>query len=330
MLNPYGAHTQPGILFSMNAKRALLGALVGAACLLTILPDQAGAQSSEAYDIIAMVNQIRAGQGLPAYEIDPILMAVAQAQNDWRAANNLITHTGPDGSRPVDRVTAAGYGDCGTVFVSENIVSGMGMTPEEAIEWWVNSPVHYNTMVGENYVDTGAAFASVDGTNHYLLLAAYYFGGTPDCEPPTSGSGVIAAAPVVVATADADGRIVHEVQTGQTLWTIAAAYKVEVADLLELNDMTAQSFIFPGQELIISLDEEPMPSAEPSGAPATGAPTRTPQPTSTPGPTRTPTSTPTAEPERVLLENSLSRGLVMAGVVIVFLAVALGIWRREV
>jgi uncharacterized protein YkwD/LysM repeat protein len=316
----------------MNAKRVFLGALVGVAYLLTLLPSHASAQSSEPYDIVAMVNQIRAGQGLPAYEIDPILMAVAQAHNDWRASNGLNTHIGPDGSRPVDRVTAAGYGDCGTVFVSENIVSGMGMTPQGAIDWWVNSAPHYNTMVGENYVHTGAAFTSVNGTNYYLLLAAYYFGGTPDCQSSTSenGSGVIVAAPVVVATADADGRIIHEIQTGQTLWTIAAAYEVEVADLLELNNMTAQSFIFPGQELIISLDGSPAPSAESSEAPATDSPTRTLQPTSTPGPTRTPTATPTPEPERVQLENSLSRGLVMAGVVIVFLAVALGVWRREV
>jgi uncharacterized protein YkwD len=319
----------------MNVKRVFVGALLGLACLLALTahaPHRASAQSSEAYDIIAMVNQIRAGQGLPPYEIDPILMAVAQAQNDWRAANGLITHTGPDGSRPVDRVTAAGYGDCGTVFVSENIVSGMGMTPEEAIDWWVNSPVHYNTMVGENYVDTGAAFASVDGTNHYLLLAAYYFGGTSDCQPETSGgeSGVVPAAPVVVSTPDEEGRIVHEVQPGQTLWTIAAAYDVEVAGLLELNDMTSQSFIYPGQDLVIALDAAPEPTAEPSGQAPTPTSTRTPQPTLTPGPTRTPTATPTPEPERLLLANSLSRGLVVAGVVIVFLAIALGVWMREV
>jgi uncharacterized protein YkwD/LysM repeat protein len=318
----------------MNTKRLILGAIFVAciAALPTLLPDRASAQSSEAYDIIAMVNQIRTSQGLPAYEIDPVLMAVAQAQNDWRAANNLITHEGPDGSRPVDRVTAAGYGDCGTVFVSENIVSGTGMTPEEAIEWWVNSPVHYNTIVGQNYVDTGAAFASVDGTNHYLLLAAYYFGGTSDCEPSISGGEdeIVPAAPVVVATPDEDGRIVHQVQPGQTLWTIAAAYQIEVADLAALNNMTAQSFIYPGQELIIALDVTPEPTVGPSGEAPTATATRTPRLTSTPGPTRTQTATSTPEPERLLLENPLSRGLVVAGVVIVFLAVALGIWMREV
>jgi uncharacterized protein YkwD len=320
----------------MRSKRFFLGAILVLACLLVLTAQSivgANAQSSEAYDIIAMVNQIRAGQGLPTYEIDPILMAVAQAQNDWRAANGLITHTGPGGSRPVDRVTAAGYGDCGTVFVSENIVTGMGMTPEDAIEWWVNSPVHYNTIVGANYVDTGAGFTSVDGTNHYLLLAAYYFGGTPDCQPETTGgenTGVVPAAPVVVATPNEDGRVVHQIQTGQTLWTIAAAYNVEVSELLELNDMTAQSFIYPGQELVIALDAAPEPTAELSGEAPTPTNTYTIRPTSTPGPTRTPTATPTPEPERLQLENPLSRGLVVAGVVIVFLAIAIGIWMREV
>ena len=135
---------------------------------------------------------------------------------------------------------------------------------------------------------------------------------------------------MVVATPDEDGRIVHLVQPGQTLWTIAAAYEIEVTELVALNNMTAQSFIFPGQELTIALDAEPEPSAESSGEAPTATTTRTPRPTSTPGPTRTPTATPTPEPERLQLENPLSRGLVVAGVVIVFLAIAIGIWMREV
>ena len=54
-----------------------------------------------------------------------------------------------------------------------------------------------------------------------------------------------------VSTPNPDGSVIHVVQPGQALWNIAAAYQVTLQQILELNDLTKDSFIFPGQKLVI-------------------------------------------------------------------------------
>ncbi|MFN8413583.1 MAG: LysM peptidoglycan-binding domain-containing protein [Anaerolineales bacterium] len=57
---------------------------------------------------------------------------------------------------------------------------------------------------------------------------------------------------IALAAPDADGRIVHEVQTYQTLVTIADAYHVTVNRILELNGLQIDSPLQVGQKLLIS------------------------------------------------------------------------------
>ena len=66
------------------------------------------AQSNPVDEVILLVNSVRISYGLPAYQVDYALMAAAQAQATWSAANNHIGHDGPGGSSPVDRAIAAG------------------------------------------------------------------------------------------------------------------------------------------------------------------------------------------------------------------------------
>ena len=66
-------------------------------------------------------------------------------------------------------------------------------------------------------------------------------------------------------------RSTHIIKAGQSLWLIAALYDLTLEQLLELNGLTTDSVIRPGEELIIRL------------------PTPTPPPTETPIPS--PTST---------------------------------------
>jgi LysM repeat protein len=55
----------------------------------------------------------------------------------------------------------------------------------------------------------------------------------------------------LVATANPDGSVVHVVQAGQTLWSIAATYKIALPDLLQLNGFTSSTFIYPGNKILI-------------------------------------------------------------------------------
>jgi LysM repeat protein len=54
-----------------------------------------------------------------------------------------------------------------------------------------------------------------------------------------------------VSTPNPDGSVIHIVQSGQTLWSIAATYKIDLADLLILNDFTNNTFIYPGQKITV-------------------------------------------------------------------------------
>ncbi len=82
------------------------------------------AQAGDPYSLIDAVNNLRAANGLPAYQINGTLMAIAQGHSDYQAAIGEVTHTGAGGTRPRDRAAAAGYGGGGTFFISENIAGG--------------------------------------------------------------------------------------------------------------------------------------------------------------------------------------------------------------
>jgi LysM repeat protein len=100
---------------------------------------------------------------------------------------------------------------------------------------------------------------------------------------------VSAASPqqgILTSTPNPDGSIVHTVQAGESLNSIAEAYGVSVADIKALNGLTGDD-IFPGDTLIIQVAPTPGPTDTPT---TTATPTR--EPTSTKRPTRTPTSTP--------------------------------------
>jgi len=252
-----------------------------------------------AAELIQEVNQLRAANGLPPYQVNRALMAAAQAHSEYQAAIGTVTHTGAGGTRPRDRALAAGYGGGGTVFISENIAGGRGLTPQQAVQWWQGDSLHLNTLLSASYQDVGAGAAEAEGVVYYTLDVGYVANAA--APPPTdtsagspagvSGSPAPAARPVIpvqVATPRADGSIVHIVQTGQALWTIAAAYKVPLAELLALNNLTENSLIYPGDKILI----------RPAQGTSTPTPSETPTqaPTSTSRPSRTPTLTPQASP----------------------------------
>jgi hypothetical protein len=91
---------------------------------------------------------------------------------------------------------------------------------------------------------------------------------------------------IMTSTPNPDGSIVHTVQAGESLNSIAEAYEVSVAEIKALNGMTGDD-IFPGDTLTIVVAPTPGPTDTPT---STATPTR--EPTSTKRPTRTPTLTP--------------------------------------
>jgi LysM repeat protein len=257
--------------------------LIALAFLLALLvraPVPAAAQGSAAEDLIAAVNELRASNSLPALAVDDILMSVAQEHSDFQASIGSVTHTGPDGSRPGNRAAAAGYGGGEPISVSENIAGEADLSPSGAVSLWQGDPLHLDTMLGSEYEDIGAGVA-VSGDIVYFTIVVGSVAGPQSGPDPVEGDS-----PVLVGSAAADGSVTHEVQAGETLIGIAVAYGMTVAELQEMNDLGANTFIYPGDKLLIAPPFTPTPTLTPTATPTPPRPTRRPppSPTSTPAP----------------------------------------------
>lgn len=208
-----------------------------------------------AFDLILAMNSLRASYGNGLLIEDPIVMAVAQATAEYMAANQMSSHIGNvDG-----RIASAGYGGGGKVWATENFAVGNNYSIDEIMVVWADES-HMLPATNPAYCHVGAGIAeSSNGLTYYVLQAAYVAGksckqnaplGDGDAPPPAVGVPQIIV-PVKVAKPDADGRVFHVVEAGQSLWAIAIAYKITIKDLQTWNNLPAGASLQIGQRLFI-------------------------------------------------------------------------------
>ncbi len=271
--------------------------------LFYVLPQSVSAESSlhlpaysSAEELISAVNALRATYGLAPYQTNSILMGIAQTHAEFVLSSGTFTHTSGDGLRPFQRALAAGYLVAGDLslggFFSENISGGINQSADEAVQVWMGDDSHKGTMLSGNFRDAGAGVAVSGNTYYYVLDAGLSTGGTPVAYTPPAP--LHPTTPTIVPnTPNPDGSIVHIVQQGDTLGSIQLAYKIPLADILKLNNLTINSTIFPEQKIIIRAAFTVTPTM-PTSTP-TILPTITPRPISSPTSTITPVP-PTATP----------------------------------
>ena len=295
--------------------------------------------ATDAYTLIAEVNALRAANGLAPYTINATLMAVAQAHNDYQAATSTVTHYSADGSRPYQRALAAGYPIGGDLslggFFSENIAAGTNLSVAEVVGWWQGDAPHLNTMLSPHLSEVGAGVTNVNGYIYYTLDASTPLGGTviyntPNPNETPSGTGALPTLdyimPVITSTPKEDGRVVHEVQVGQSLWGIADIYGPTVQEIRSLNFMSVDDLVYPGELLLIRMVATEVASTPTLVVQSTSTATKVIL-TETSLPTRVPTliveELPKDEPsEKVVVDSSLWTvliiilvALLMAGIV---------------
>lgn len=114
--------------------------------------------------VLELTNQARAHArrcgrtrypAVPPLTLNDSLERAALEHSRDMAAHNYMDHTGHDGSTPADRITRAGYK---WRMVGENLASG-AMTPEEAVEVWIQSPYHCANLMDGHFTQMGIAFA---------------------------------------------------------------------------------------------------------------------------------------------------------------------------
>ena len=286
-----------------------------------------------ASDLIAEVNALRISNGLPTYTVSAILMQTAQGQADYMAATGSITHSGPGGISLTQRLLNAGYPLAGDLslggFRAENITGGSNKTAAQAVQEWTGDAPHLNTMLSPNLQEIGAGVAKV-GSMVYLVI---------DCARPTTGGQVPAytpaagesapgtfapsdfMVPVVTNTPDQDGLVYHEVQYGQTLWSLAIGYGVKIDEIRALNNLGEEETIYQGERLLIRKDTPPVPTPSPITPLATDpAPAATASQTAKPSPeTAVPAAT-TVSTQPGLVSNSTGGLVVGIALLVILLA----------
>jgi len=228
----------------------------------SIKPQPVQAPPFSGSDVIAAINTYRTQNGLSALSTNSLLNSLAKNQADYQASIESVTHTGPDGSTPQQRASVAGYGNGSGFYFSEIIYGGYNATVSDAMTWWKNSSTHNYYILQATYVEIGAAVTTSGNMTYFTAELAGPYGGESSSGSETdnndsSGSSVGATIPanlvmpVQKSPPNADGSITHKVTEGQTLWTIAAVYEIDLDTLLKLNGLNSYSLVFPGDEIMI-------------------------------------------------------------------------------
>jgi LysM repeat protein len=216
------------------------------------------------YDLIAAVNALRSANGLKAYSIDPLLMLSAQTQADYlasQAPGPVSGHVGPGGSDADARAKAVGFPYVAGLDINENWASmQIGTSFDELFNGGWSDAAHQHTMLHQ-YGQLAGAGIAVSGDRMYIILnvAAYWGDSGKTPWPTSSGVGQSGTpggvsqyiAPVKIATPLADGSVIHQVQSGQSLWSIAIKYGIKIDTIRRLNNISPDGTIQIGQKLII-------------------------------------------------------------------------------
>ena len=267
-------------------------------------------------DVINAVNDLRLANGLNALAVHPVLMQVAALQaNALSVSEGMVGHQRPCGMTLGQQMLVMGFPLWGDLsldgYRSENWT--MAETVEQVISSWLGDAEHTNTMLSPNRSDIGAAVGvgeqtfvvletalKTDSGQHqstaYDILTSVPMTQTACAGLTTNADGSVAqySVPVAISTAKPDGDVIHEVQYGQTLWSITVQYNTTIVELKRLNNLPDDT-ISPGWKLLIQKGAtQPAPKTDaPSGTNIDVTPTETKYPTAIPFYTITPTITAT-------------------------------------
>lgn len=159
-----------------------VSATIMTAVILTALGCATGTGSVPGQDILDLINQRRAVAGCPAVIGDDKLRAAGDREAiDMRDHNSHLQpgtdgHTGSDGSRPEQRMTAAGFsplshsGEIIYWATSDSTQSPNPASAEASVNWWMNSPTHKAIMLDCSFTHAGVGLLYPGGTKWYAVV----------------------------------------------------------------------------------------------------------------------------------------------------------------
>lgn len=228
-----------------------------------------------ATDIIAQVNSLRASKDLPPYQLNSILMSIAETQAEYISSTGTLTRFDSGGFSPYQRAVTAGYAVAGDLSIGglffENLHSGVGESSEQVVNVWKESADSLNAMLSPDFKDIGVGLAVANSLTYYVLDVGASTGETIPLAATATGTR---SAPVSISTALETGEVYHIVQADQALWSIALAYNSTIERLKLLNGLASDE-IFIGQKLLIERPETATSTPAPVITATFGIPTST-------------------------------------------------------
>lgn len=127
-----------------------------------------GSVSTQAREVVNLVNAERAKAGCGALSIDDKLMTAAQRHSQDQADHRNMSHTGSDGSDAGDRLDRVGYS---WRTYGENVAWNQ-KTPAAVMDAWMNSPGHRANILNCAFTEIGVGVASSNGPYWTQVFAA--------------------------------------------------------------------------------------------------------------------------------------------------------------
>jgi uncharacterized protein YkwD len=121
--------------------------------------------------ILAAINGVRTANGRKPLTYNYRLEEAARSQAKLMASRDQLSHN--LGFTLRQRVTNAGYDGA----VGENVAGGQ-KTLEQAIQGWLNSPRHRDTLLSPRFTEFGLAVASAGKKSRYGIYWAFIAGGS--------------------------------------------------------------------------------------------------------------------------------------------------------
>ena len=123
--------------------------------------------------VITLINQERAAEGLPDLTKNSKLTTAARRHSADMACTDNWSHTGTDGSQPWDRVSDAGYS---WSRVTENIAAStsQNFSPSSVVNLWMNSPGHKANILDANVIHIGVGFRYFDNGGYDAYYTANF------------------------------------------------------------------------------------------------------------------------------------------------------------
>jgi uncharacterized protein YkwD len=136
--------------------------------LIGLAPDLTAGMSAQEAEILRLVNDERKRAGAPALKSSQRLMLASRGHSYDMALRNYLSHDGPAGDTPAERVRGVGVD---SAALGENIYldrdTDRAKLAARAVKGWLDSPEHRANMLSPDFATTGVGIArAADGTTY--------------------------------------------------------------------------------------------------------------------------------------------------------------------